>query len=403
MPTYTYVVKDKGGKTHSGTLEVESRNALIEKLWKQDFIVLSIDDRPQGKGSLLRIGGPRVKSEALVIFARQLATMVNSGIPITSALEILSEQLEDRPFRQILRKIREDIETGSSLSEAISRHRQVFSDFFVNMTRAGESSGRLDEILDRVATYLEKTDALQRKITSSLFYPAFVCVLAVGITTFLVIVIVPKFRDIFTSMGGRLPLPTQILLSVSDFMRRTFALDVLLVVGLAILWRMYLMTPAGRFWFDQAVLKIPGIGTLLQKAVIARFSRTLATLTKSGVPILSALEIVAKTAGNKVVGRAVLAARASIKEGQNIADPLSRSKVFPAMATRMISVGEKTGELEKMLTKVADFYENEVDSAIAGLTSLIEPVVITVLGVVIGAIVIALFLPVFQISTLVAP
>jgi len=403
MPTYTYVVKDKGGKTHSGTLEVESRNALIEKLWKQEFIVLSIDDRPQGAGSLLKVGGPRVKTQALVVFARQLATMVNSGIPITSALEVLSEQLEDRHFQQILRKIREDIETGSSLSEAIGRHRQVFSDFFINMTRAGESSGRLDEILDRMAAYLEKTDALQRKITSSLFYPAFVSALAAGITTFLVIVIVPKFRDIFTSLGGRLPLPTRILLDVSDFMRRTFALELLLVAAVAVLWRLYLMTPAGRLWFDRTVLKIPVVGALLQKGVIARFARTLATLTKSGVPILSALEIVAKTSGNMVVERAVMAARASIKEGQNIADPLSRSTVFPAMATRMIAVGEKTGELEKMLTKIAEFYESEVDAAVAGLTSLIEPVVIAVLGVVIGGIVVALFLPVFQISTLVSP
>jgi len=270
------------------------------------------------------------------------------------------------------------------------------------MTRAGESSGRLDEILDRVATYLEKTDALQRKIKTSLFYPAFVSIMAAGITTFLVVVIVPKFKEIFTSLGGRLPLPTQILLSVSEFLRHSFALEVIAVAALALLSRLYLMTSMGRLWFDQTILKIPVIGKLLQKAVIARFARTLATLTRSGVPILSALEIVAKTSGNKVVERAVMAARSGIKEGQNIADPLSRSRVFPAMVTRMISVGEKTGELEKMLTKIADFYEVEVDSVIAGLTSLIEPLVIGVLGVVIGAIVIALFLPVFQISTLVS-
>ncbi len=401
MATFAYVVKDKGGKTHSGSIDAESRNALIDQLWKQEFVILSIDEREKGKSALLKIGQPKIKADVLVIFARQLATMVDSGIPIAQSLDVLTEQMDSPAFKTVMKKIRDDVEAGASLSEAMGRHPRAFSDFFVNMVRAGESSGRLDEILDRVAGYLEKVTSLQRKVSASLFYPAFVSLLAFGITSFLVIVIVPKFKEIFTSLGGQLPMPTQMLLSLSDFMRNYLVMEIVaLFVGIFLL-RLYINTPAGRLWFDKTTLKFPLIGKLLQKVVIARFARTLATLVKSGVPILGALEIVAKTSGNKVVERAVMAARSSIKEGENIAGPLSQSKVFPAMVTRMIAVGEKTGELEKMLTKIADFYESEVDAAVTGLTSLIEPLVIAVLGVIIGGIVIALFLPVFKISTLV--
>jgi type IV pilus assembly protein PilC len=402
MPTYAYVVKDKAGKTHSGTLETESRNRLIEQLWKQEFVIISIDERQAGRSSMLKVGQPKVAQAQLVIFARQLATMVDSGIPIVSALDVLAEQLEDKNFQRTLQKIRDDVEAGASLSEACSRHPRVFSNFFFNMVRAGESSGRLDEILDRVATYIEKAEGLQRKVKASLFYPAFVSFMAFGITTFLVVVIVPKFKEIFTALGGELPLPTQLLLGLSDLMRKYLVIEVVLGFLLVVAFRLYINTPNGRRWYDGTMLKLPLIGKLLQKAVIARFARTLATLVRSGVPILSSLDIVARTSGNKVVEDAVTSARSSIKEGENIADPLAASKVFPPMVTRMISVGEKTGELEKMLSKIADFYESEVDAAVTGLTSLIEPMVIAFLGVVIGGIVIALFLPVFKISTLVA-
>lgn len=401
MPVFAYVVKDKVGKTHSGTLEVESRNALIEQLWKQEFVVLSIEEKAHGK-SVLKLGQGRVKAEQLVIFSRQLATMVDSGIPIAPAIDILGDQMEDKNFKATLKKVRDDIEAGSSLSESLGRHPRVFSDFFVNMVRAGESSGRLDEILDRVATYIEKVNVLTGKVRASLFYPAFVTLLSMGITTFLIVVIVPKFKEIFTSLGGELPLPTRILLNVSEFMGMYLVIEIVGLIGFIIAFQLYVNTPGGRLWFDQMVLRVPIIGKLLQKVFIARFSRTLSTLVKSGVPILGSLEIVAKTSGNKVVERAVMSARASIKEGENIADPLTHSKVFPTMVTRMIAVGERTGELEKMLTKIADFYENEVDAAITALTSLIEPMVIAILGLVIGAIVISLFMPIFKISTLIA-
>jgi type IV pilus assembly protein PilC len=327
--------------------------------------------------------------------------MVDSGIPIAPALDVLADQMDDRNFRLVLQKIRDDIEAGSSLSEALGKHPRAFSDFFVNMVRAGESSGRLDEILDRVATYIEKVSVLTGKVRASLFYPAFVTLLSMGITTFLIVVIVPKFKDIFTALGGKLPAPTQFLLTLSELLRTYFVIEIIVITAVIAGFNFYVRTESGRMWFDKLTLKFPVIGKLLQKVFIARFARTLSTLVKSGVPILSSLEIVAKTAGNKVVEKAVMAARTSIKEGENIADPLAHSKVFPTMVTRMIAVGEKTGELEKMLTKIADFYENEVDAAITALTSLIEPMVIAILGVVIGGIVIALFMPIFQISTLV--
>jgi type IV pilus assembly protein PilC len=255
--------------------------------------------------------------------------------------------------------------------------------------------------LDRMAAYLEKVSVLQRKVKASLFYPAFVSFLACAITTFLIIVIVPKFKDIFQALGGQLPLPTRILLNLSENMGKYLAVEIVGIIAAILLFRFYIGTARGRFWFDRTTLSVPVIGKLMRKVVIARFARTLATLVKSGVPILSSLEIVAKTAENKVVEQAVMSARSSIKEGENIADPLTLSQVFPAMVTRMIAVGEKTGELEKMLSKIADFYESEVDAAVTALTSLVEPLIIALLGIVIGGIVIALFLPVFKISTLV--
>ncbi len=402
MPTFAYVIKDKAGHTRNGVLETESKTALIEELWKQECVVLSVEER-SSRSLLFGLGQPRVSTQQLVIFSRQLATMVASGIPIVGALEVLTEQIEDRVFRRILRAVSNQVQSGSSLSEAFAKHPRAFSEFFINMVKAGESSGRLDEILDRLAGYLEKADMLKRKVQSSLFYPALVCLLAFSITTFLVVVVVPKFKDIFTSLGGQLPLPTQLLLTASALLRKYFPVVIVVVLVMVVAFRLFLATPIGQLWFDRLKLRILLIGPLLQKVAVARFARTLGTLSRSGVPILTSLEIVAKTVGNKLLEQAALAARSSIREGANIADPLANSQIFPPMVTRMIAVGEKTGELEKMLGKIAEFYENEVDAAVNALTSLIEPIIITVLGLVIGSIVIALFLPVFQISQLISP
>ncbi len=400
MQSFAYVVKDKTGRTHTGSLETASRQALIEQLWKQDFVVISIEEC-RSVGTVRRMSRLAIKADQLVVFSRQLATLVASGIPVLGGIDVLREQIEDRTFKRILSRIHDDIEGGASLSESLMKYPRVFSDLFVSMVKAGESSGQLDEMLDRLAAYLEKTEALVRKVRSSLFYPALVSVMAFGITAFLVIVVVPKFKEIFTSLGGQLPLPTQMLLSLSDSLRLYFAAEVAGIVVLVTAIRFYINTSLGRRWFDQTKLRLPILGKLFPKVAIARFARTLSTLVRAGVPILNAMEIVAKTAGNKVIEHAVMTARSSIREGQNIASPLAQSKVFPPMVTRMIAVGEKTGELERMLAKIADFYESEVDAAVSGLTSLIEPLVIGFLGIVIGGIVVALFLPIFKISQLV--
>ena len=341
-----------------------------------------------------------VKLDELVIFSRQFATMIEAGIPLAQTLSILTEQIEDKFLAQIILKVRQDIEEGASFSEALKKHQRVFSDFFISMTKAGEASGMLDEVLDRLASYLEKTSALIRKVRSSLIYPIVVISMALLITAFLLIEVVPTFKGIFASLGGSLPLPTLILIKISDTLRAFFLYIFIGTIAVGFLFQRYIATPGGRREFDKALLNLPLFGPLFTKVAVARFSRTLSTLVKSGVPILNALEIVGKTSGNKIIEEAIIESCSSIKEGEPIAEPLLKSKIFPPMVVRMISVGEQTGRLEHMLGKIADFYEDQVDAAVAGLTSLIEPIVIVFLGTIIGGIVISLFLPIFKVLEL---
>ena len=396
MPQFRYEAKDPQGNTISGLIGAEDNKTAVSLLHKKNLTIISLS---QEKRKAFK--AKRVKLDELVIFSRQLATMVDSGISLVQALSILSEQSESKALSATTVIIRGDIESGSSFYNALSKHPQVFSELYINMAKAGESSGKLDEILDRLATYLEKANSLQRKVRSSLVYPAVVISLALIITIVLLVKVVPIFKNIFETLGGTLPLPTQILIGISDVMSRYF---LLVFIGFGIfvfLFKKYISTPHGRYQFDRSILKLPIFGPLFRKVAIARFSRTLATLVRSGVPILNALTIVGKTAGNKVVEENVLNACISIKEGEPISGPLSKDNVFPPMVTRMISVGEQTGQLEKMLNKIADFYEEQVDAAVSGLVSMIEPLVIAFLGIVIGAIVIALFLPIFKITELV--
>lgn len=394
MPIFKYIAKDKDGKTITGALEAVSSTALIESLRKRDLIIVSIEAE---KEKIKRAAkGERIKLDDLVVFSRQLATMVDAGIPLVGALDALQEQIEKKSFRKVIKRVRDDVEGGLSLSEAIARQPHIFSALFVNMVKAGESSGQLDEILDRVAVYYEKTSALVRKVRSSLVYPAMVVVMAVVITTFLIVNVVPTFKKIFLTIQVELPLPTQLLIAFSDLVRNWLPLVIGGLVLFSIIFSRIIRTEGGRLVFDTILLRFPVIGPLLGKVAIARFSRTLSTLQRSGVSILTALEIVGKTSGNKVVEAAVIKARSSIKEGEPIAQPLATSKIFPPMVTRMISVGEQTGKLEEMLGKIADFYESEVDAAISGLTSLIEPVIIAFLGIVVGGIVISMFLPIIK-------
>lgn len=396
MPNFSYVAKDNQGLRITGFVDAMDEHDAIVMLHKKNLIVISVKEE---RLKIVRESGVRL--DDLVVFSRQLATMVESGITLVQSLHILSEQAENKVLSSATLRIKEDIESGSSLHEALQRHPKIFSNLYINMVKAGEASGLLDEILDRLATYLEKSAALQRKVQSSLVYPAVVISMAILITTVLLIKVVPTFKGIFASLGGTLPLPTQILIFVSDSLRKFFPFLVGAIFILVFLFRKYIATPRGRYQFDFRSLRIPVFGPLLRKVVVAKFSRTLATLVKSGVPILNALEIVAKTSGNMVVEEAVMNARTSIKEGEPISDPLAKSGVFPPMVVRMISVGEQTGQLEKMLNKISDFYDEQVDAAVSGLTSMIEPLVIGFLGIVIGGIVIALFMPIFKITELI--
>lgn len=400
MARFKYVVKDKDGKTLKGVVEADSRDDAVQSLRSRELTIIVLDEEKQKRLSLdfSQLLGKRVKIDELVVFSRQLATMVNAGIPLVTALDILAEQMEKPSFKKIISQIRDDIETGSSLSGAMGKHTNIFSGFFVNMVKAGESSGMLDEILDRVATYLEKTSALQKKIKSALMYPVVVTIMAFGITTFLMIKVVPVFSEIYEGFGAQLPGPTLFMLNTSKVMRQYFyAVIAILIIAGVIIGR-YIKTDKGKTQLDTIKLKLPILGILIKKVAVGKFTRTLSTLVKSGVPILNALEIVSKTADNRVIEAAVDKVRENVKEGESIADPLLRSGAFPPMVVRMISVGEQAGELEKMLAKIADFYDQQVDAAVSGLTSLIEPLIIAFLGLVIGSIVIAMFLPILQIS-----
>ncbi len=404
MAKYKYVVKDRAGKTLKGVVDTPSRDAAIQSLRAKALTIISLEEggkRILSLGFLGKMKNKKIKIDDLVIFSRQLATMVDAGIPLVTALDILAEQIEHPSLKKVISKIRDDVETGSSLSEGLSKHANVFSPLFINMVRAGESSGTLDEILDRLAGYLEKTSALNKKIKAALVYPVVVTFMAIAITVFLLIKVVPVFGDIYAGFGAKLPTPTQIMINVSNFMRRYFYVVIGAVVLGVFFLKKYAKTEKGRMNLDRIKLKMLIFGPLASKVAVGKFTRTLSTLIRSGVPILGSLEIVSKTSGNRVIEAAVDSVRANVKEGEPIADPLARSGAFPPMVVRMVSVGEQTGELEKMLTKIADFYDEQVDAAVSGLTSLIEPLIIAFLGIVIGGIVICMFLPILKITTLV--
>ncbi|MCG2711111.1 MAG: type II secretion system F family protein, partial [Candidatus Omnitrophica bacterium] len=397
MPIFKYVAKDDEGNTVNDFMEAKDEMVALDMLRVKNLIIISIIEQKQGK-VLARYSGKKIKPEELVIFSRQLATMVNAGIPLVQSLDILSEQMESIIFRQVVTTVRSDVEAGASLSAALEKHPKIFTLLYANMVKAGETSGMLDEILDRLAGYLEKNGSLQRKVKSAMVYPAVVSLMAVGITLVLLLKVIPTFKEIFSTLGGTLPLPTQILIGLSDTLSKYFLIAVIVLGLIAVGLGKLIQTTKGRAKFDQLKLNLPVFGPLLRKVAVARFSRTLSTLIRSGVPILGALEIVGKTSGNVVIEDAVEKARIGIREGESISTPLAKSKAFPPMVTRMISVGEESGELEKMLTKIADFYEDQVDAAVSGLTSLIEPLIIAFLGIVVGSIVIAMFLPIFKIT-----
>jgi type IV pilus assembly protein PilC len=405
MKKFSYSVKDKGGRTLKGEIEAQDKQQALASLREKGMLVVRLEETAQRKAFSLKSGkskkSAKVPMDELVLFTRQMATMVASGITIVTALDTLAEQVDNEGFKFVLRDIKESVNTGSSLSEAMARHKQVFFGYFINMIRAGESSGMLDDVLERVATYLEKTSALQKKIKSAMIYPSVVTSMAIAITLVMILKVIPVFEDMFAGFGAALPAPTQFLINVSHFMQEFFWVFAILVTGLFFALKYYAGTDNGRKTIDGLQLNLPVFGPLLRKVAISKFTRTLSTLVKSGVPILTALEIVSRTSGNVVVEGAVKKVRESVQEGESIADPLEKSGIFPPLVTRMVDVGEKSGELENMLSKIADFYDEQVDTAVDGLTSLIEPLIIAFLGIVIGGIVLCMFLPVFKMSTLI--
>jgi type IV pilus assembly protein PilC len=403
MATFLWQGVGPRGEKIQGEMEAATRDAVIARLRGQRIRVQAQQVREKGKGlgRELKIPGfgEKVKAKDVVIFTRQLATMIDSGLPIVQALDILAQQTENKAFAKIVRQVKQEVENGGTFAGALGRHAKAFDDLYTNMVSAGELGGILDTILARLAAYMEKALKLKAKIKGAMIYPVSIVTVAVGVTAVLLIYVIPVFADMFGSFGKALPLPTQIAINLSYVTIAYFKYIVAAVVGTIFGTRMWYRTEKGRFAIDSLLLKLPIFGDLFRKAAVARFTRTLSTLLSSGVPVLDALFITGKTAGNKVVENTILASRHSISQGQTLTEPLIESGVFPPMVCQMINVGETTGALDTMLSKIADFYDDEVDTAVSNLTSLMEPLVIVFLGVVIGGLVVAMYLPIFQLGS----
>ncbi|MDE1919926.1 MAG: type II secretion system F family protein [Candidatus Omnitrophica bacterium] len=404
MPTYSYTARDQEGKDVAGRISADDEAMVVAELRKRSLIILGIAQEQEpaaAKKAVPKRGGGKVKPEDLVIFTRQFATMVDAGIPILQSLEALVEQTSNANLKAALLAINEDIQLGSSLSSAFEKHPRIFDNLYVNMIRVGESGGVLTTILERVAMYQEKSEWLRHKVQGAMIYPAVVMSMAMLITAGLLIYVVPTFAQIYSSLGSQLPPVTQLLINFSNALKHDLLFIAAGCVAAVFLFKRYRKTPAGHLQTDSLILKIPVFGELVCKVTISRFCRTLSTLSQSGVPILESLEIVGKTCGNRVIELLVEDVKASVKEGESISGPLSKSPVFPLMVTRMISIGEKSGQMDKMLSKVAEFYDEQVDTAVESLTKLIEPFIIVFLGVVVGFIVIALLLPILTMASLI--
>ena len=401
MPTYKYVTRNQEGKTVTGKIAADTQELIVAELRKRELIIISIDEE---KPSVLKASsgpksGQKVKSEDLVIFTRQFATMIDAGIPIIQSLEALAEQTSNPSFQKTINAIREDIQMGSSLSAAFAKHTKVFDSLYINMIRVGEAGGVLSQILERIAGYLEKSEKLKNKVQSALIYPAVVVSMAMLITLVLIVKVVPTFAQIYDSLGQKLPAVTQLLINFSKLMQKQFVFLIAGFIVFIVALVQYRKTPQGSLHIDAMLLKLPVFGDLICKVAVSRFCRTLSTLSQSGVAILESLEIVGKTCGNRVIEILVDEVKVSVREGESIAVPLAKSPVFPPMVTRMIAIGEKSGQMEKMLGKVAEFYDEQVDTRVDGLTKVIEPLIIGFLGIVVGFIVVALFMPILNLTS----
>ncbi|HHL39479.1 MAG TPA: type II secretion system F family protein [Deltaproteobacteria bacterium] len=402
MPTFVYTGKSSTGEVKKGEISAASIAQATAALRRQQIIPTSLTEKKSGLAALSEIKLPgmtrKVTTKEIVVFTRQFATMIDAGLPLVQCLEILSDQQENPEFKKVLLDVKGSVEGGTTFADALGKHPKVFDQLFVNLVAAGEVGGILDTILNRLSSFMEKSEKLKGEIKGALTYPVVVIIIACLVVSGLLIWVVPIFEDMFAGFGKALPAPTQVVVNMSDFLQSSWHMILgglaVVVVGI----RQAYKTERGRQALDALVLKLPVFGDLLRKTAVARFTRTLGTMMSSGVPILEGLEIVAKTAGNVVIEDAVMKARASLSEGKTLAEPLGETKVFPGMVIQMIAVGESTGAMDAMLGKIADFYEDEVDAAVKALTSLIEPLLMAFLGIVVGGLVIALYLPIFQLA-----
>lgn len=402
MAVFKYEGKTTSGESRTGTLEAVDQNAARARLREMKISASSLSESKSALNMNIPLPAflqPSVGLRDLVIFSRQFATMIDSGLPLVQCLEILSAQCENPTLRTQLKVIKEKVESGSTFAEALKTYPGTFDDLYVNLIAAGEVGGMLDTIMTRLAAYLEKNQKLIRQVKGAMTYPVIVVVVAVGIVTLLLVKVVPTFEGMFADFGAALPAPTQIVINMSKWLQAYFAYLVAGFIGAGFAFRAFVRTQRGLHIFHRVLLAMPVFGEIITKVAVARFCRTLSTMLSSGVPILEALDICAKTSGNSVIERAINKASVSISEGRSISDPLLESKVFPSMVCQMISVGESTGALDVMLGKIADFYDEEVDVAVEGLTAMMEPVIMAILGVVVGGLVIAMYMPIFEMAS----
>ena len=398
MAVFTYQGRGAGG-TATGEIEAQDRTAAVGELRKRAILVTKINEKAGGK-TPSKAGG-KIKDKELAIYTRQFSTMIDAGLPLVQCLNILAEQSESKNLRDVTGLVARSVEQGSTLAEALRRHPRTFDELFVNLVEVGETGGILDTVLQRLSAYIEKAAALKRKVKSAMIYPSSIIGVAFLVVLFMLTFVIPTFTKMFKDLGADLPLPTQVVVWLSEFARNYILLIIAGAIGCVFALRAYYRTERGRSTIDALLLKFPIIGMLIRKVAVARFTRTLGTLVSSGVPILEGLRITARTAGNRVVEKAIMQCRAAVTEGKTLAEPLKASGVFPPMVIQMISVGEQTGALDAMLSKIADFYDDEVDTAVGALTALLEPVMIVVLGVIIGGLVVAMYLPIFKLVTLI--
>lgn len=392
MPAFTYTARTQQGELKTATIDAPTREDVVAQLRRQRLSIVKVDEEAKAKKP--RRGS--VKMRDVVIFTRQFSTMINAGLPLVQALDILAKQTDNKNLSNVTRSVVFDVESGHTVADALAKHPNAFTDLYVNMVAAGEAGGILDTILMRLATFLEKNDALVRKVKGAMIYPGVIMSVAFIAITVLLLFVIPVFETMFASVGMALPLPTRIVLGLSRFLKAYWWAVGAGGFAFVVLLRRYYKTPNGKLVIDRLMLKLPVLGDVLRKSAVSRFTRTLGTLISSGVSILDGLEITAKTAGNRVIQDAIMASRSSIASGETIASPLQKSNVFPPMVISMIAVGEQTGGLDEMLSKIADFYDEEVDAAVSGLLSLLEPVMIVFLGVVVGGMVVAMYLPIFD-------